>query len=272
MSYLLLRKNIFNIFLKFIFLFFSILVINSCGKVNYFRLEKSEVASEEKKKDGRGGICNPFGGQGEPKIRATLYEGDKSVLKFADFLRINKVIADNIYFSELNLPTTLWEEGFKKKDGSLLLDSKGNPLVEWFGLKMESSIVLADDQEEGYYQFNSYADDGFILELLVDGKYLTALEYDVITPPHYHCQIDSFSQKTRVFRMTKSTKLKMRSYYFQGPRMQLAFQLFMKKIAPLDEYRNNMVDLTMTPEDCLLNSDSEILREENYYLETDVSC
>ncbi|NJL25109.1 MAG: hypothetical protein HC902_07985 [Calothrix sp. SM1_5_4] len=88
-------------------------------------------------------------------------------------------------------------------------------MIEWFALDLKGFFSLPADVVPGDYQFAFASDDGAILDL--DGK--TVLNHD----GHHHTTWKCASQPVS---LKAGDKLPMRIRYFQGPRVEIALQLF----------------------------------------------
>ena len=75
-------------------------------------------------------------------------------------LMCGKKAPAEFYFNRVFVPTMNWDSGFTMPDGSVLKDKKGNVVIDAFAMKMKTRVVLADNQEEGYYQFALLSNDG----------------------------------------------------------------------------------------------------------------
>lgn len=262
-------KNLFSL------AFFSLFLLISCaGDQESFRISASDSSTNitttvASKSDS---ICNPFGGDGSANIQANLYSGDSSIKSFKDIREKNILISQQIFFSSLEIPETDWEKGMISKNGEVLKDQNGNTLLEWFGLELNSSIQLRDDQEEGYYTFASNTDDGFTLEISSQGSTFTTLGNDKITAPNFHCFTSKTGNQTLAFRMNADTLLKMKGTYFQGPRKHIALELYMKKIADLDEASDDVLEINLNDRDCQANKGYSIMKPDNYFLSDAPDC
>lgn len=130
--------------------------------------------------------------------------------------RVNKVIL----MSEVNIQPQSWETGFIQSDGRLVKDSKGNDLFEWFSLDMYGYLSLP----AGDYQFAMVSDDGMLVEL----NNQLILNDDGIHAPRWRCSstIENFKNDERK---------EIHIQYFQGPRTQVAMQLYYRPAASSSE-------------------------------------
>ena len=106
-----------------------------------------------------------------------------------------------IYTKELNIPRRSWTKGFPGVTDRF----------EWFGIEYKATFTV---KKAGRYNFSLLSDDG--AKLFIDDSL-------VIDNDGLHSQLE----KSNIFELDKSThKIKIR--YFQGPRTEIALQLFVK--------------------------------------------
>jgi hypothetical protein len=106
-----------------------------------------------------------------------------------------------IYTKELNIPGRSWTTGFPGVTDR----------VEWFGIEYKATFTV---KKEGQYTFTLLSDDGS--KLFIDDSL-------VIDNDGLHGKIE----KSNIFGLDKSTH-KIKIQYFQGPRFEIALQLFAK--------------------------------------------
>ena len=171
-------------------------------------------------------VCNPLGGlttgttdptQG---IHAQLWYLTSTQPRYSDVESVitNGASSDqNLFFSELYVPTRLFTEGFPLQSGGSINDDTGTPLIEYFALRFDTILHLAPNDMEGDYQLGILSDDGTIWSLSTDAtedNLQVALGNDGVHPTKLGCG--------PTISMTKSTSLAMRLDYFQGPRYHIA--------------------------------------------------
>lgn len=177
-------------------------------------------------------VCDPFATTEKttPGLKGSLYVYEKSdaedkIKKLNDiFTRGQKIQDTAIYFSKLNVPTRRWETGFENQSGQKLENSKGEVLIEWFGLKFETLIKLNDDDKEGYYQFATISDDGSVVEVDPGDGFKRVVDNDGLTETRMKCG--------NYVYIKKGDRLPARIAYFQGPRVEIALNLMWRKIDP----------------------------------------
>ena len=177
-----------------------------------------------------GFVCAPFGGNltvpsNNSGLKAELryimpsYPGDKNAVTaiqyFNDANLFIEKVPQAVYLQDINVPTRKFTSGFAASNGSLIMDNASAPLVEYFGLKMQGSLVLGSNDPEGYYELATVSDDGAVLQALVNGVWTDIVSADGTHSTKMGCS----NQK---FYMTKTTRLPLRLYYFQGPRDEIA--------------------------------------------------
>ena len=111
-------------------------------------------------------LCQSPGG-----LKGQLWDASNlsKVAKFDDAVQNGIAIPDPIYMSALDI-FRQENQGFKKEDGSYVLNSKGEKLVTHYGLELKSNLTLSDSDPEGLYQIALYGEDQY--EVLLDGRVL----------------------------------------------------------------------------------------------------
>ncbi|MDR3606343.1 MAG: hypothetical protein P4M08_03060 [Oligoflexia bacterium] len=172
-----------------------------------------------------------------------------------DFIRKSTPIDADLYFSQLNVPTEIFSQGFRDGSGKPLSDPHGNPLIEFFSLQFQTVIQLSPNDEPGTYQFAVISDDGSIMRLKPnsddrhddndrdhdrdrdrdfdrdhdrdhfssDDGYVEFIDNDGDHPSRMACASEGIP-----FDVT--TRLPMKLDYFQGPRYNIALTLLWRKI------------------------------------------
>lgn len=130
-----------------------------------------------------------------------------------------------IYLNDVNTPTKQFEAGFKTAAGDTLKDDKGNALIEYFALKMETLIKLDTLDEEGEYLLATISDDGTIVQVKDKDVWETVVAND---GPHA-ARMGCASKK---ITLNRNSKVPIRIFYNQGPRTQIANVLVWRKILP----------------------------------------
>jgi len=209
-------------------------VIAGCVSPLFLTAGNSSVAVESS----LAAVCDPLGGDGGSGsaslgLYAQLYYLTDSMPRYtsvSDYIQNGVQASVNIFFSDLDVPTRLFNEGFQTQGGSLLTDQDGNTLYEYFALHFNSVIGLSASDPEGKYQFAVLSDDGAIFSIDENGLGLNPLiNNDGTHPSLFGCAPHSIS-------MTHATQLPMQLDYYQGPRFEIALMLLWREIpADVDE-------------------------------------
>lgn len=178
-------------------------------------------------------ICEPFGGgsqtQAKNGLKAQLSYIDASFGLSADTKNAYSVlnyfkakdpfvqVDTPIYLSQINVPSRSFDQGFKLSDGTYLSDMKGNKLIEYFGIKMQSVLKLSDTDADGVYELATISDDGSIL-------YIGSQDVSTATPFINNDGAHSTRMKcaTKTITMDHSTRLPITYFYNQGPRTEIS--------------------------------------------------
>lgn len=132
-------------------------------------------------------------------LEGNIFALPNDTRKLPDFDAIGSL--GTIYTKELNIPRRSWTNGFPGVTDRF----------EWFGIEYKASFTV---KKAGRYTFTLLSDDG--AKLFIDDSL-------VIDNDGLHAQIE----KSNAFEIDKSSH-KIKIQYFQGPRTEIALQLFVK--------------------------------------------
>lgn len=136
--------------------------------------------------------------------------------------------SQNLYFNQINVIPMKFDSGFTAANGSVLKKLDSQTLVEWFGIKYETLLTLKADQAEGYYKLASISDDGVIVEANIENKWVEIINNDGTHSPRFMCQ---FQQgQNQALYLSRNSKIPLRIYYHQGPKVHIANMLLMKHL------------------------------------------
>lgn len=174
-------------------------------------------------------VCEPFGGGGvtnpEKGIMASLFyvgAGGEQLHNSQDFLTKAIRSRQQLFFSDMNVPTRMFTEGFSTQTSDVIKDDAGEKLIEWFGLQFETSVRLAPEMPEGDYELASLSDDGVMVKAKIDGTWKTLVNNDGDHPTRMGCS-------PTLVHFTKDTLLRLEVTYYQGPRMHIANSLLWRR-------------------------------------------
>lgn len=167
-------------------------------------------------------VCDPMGSPTNPGVYdglvAELFYLDPAQPRYnlvADYLEHGQRSDQTLFFSELNIPTRLFDKGFPRETGGVVQDDNGQDLVEYFALRFKSVLKLAEHDEEGLYEMALLSDDGSILSVIhEDGERVTVVNNDVNHPTRMGCG--------QTLYFDRNTNYDVVLDYFQGPRHHIA--------------------------------------------------
>ncbi len=176
-------------------------------------------------------ICDPMGVPGNPGLGdgliAELFYLDTRLHHHSgvqDFFDKGTRSTQKLFFTEVNVPTRVFDTGFPTEAGSVVQDDLGNDLVEYFALRFKSVLKLAPDDEEGEYELALLSDDGAILKVIdIDGEERVIVDNDGVHPSKFGCS-------NQTIHMDKDTALDIRMEYYQGPRHHIALIPMWRKV------------------------------------------
>lgn len=132
-------------------------------------------------------------------LEGKIYPLATDTRKLPDFDTMSSL--GTIYTKELNIPSRSWTSGFPGVTDRF----------EWFGIEYNATFTV---KKTGRYTFTLLSDDG--AKLFIDDRLV--IDNDGVHGP---------VGKDNVFDLDGSTH-KIKIQYFQGPRTQIALQLFAK--------------------------------------------
>ncbi len=176
-------------------------------------------------------VCDPMGGNGNPGpgdgLIAELFYLDTKAHQFKgvqDFFDNGTRSTQKLFFTDINVPTRVFDTGFPSETGSVVQNDEGEDLIEYFALKFKSVLKLGPDDEEGMYELALLADDGAILKVIdIDGNENILVDNDGVHPSRFGCASKSIY-------MDSSTTLDVRLEYFQGPRHHISLIPMWRKV------------------------------------------
>jgi hypothetical protein len=169
-------------------------------------------------------VCNPMGGTApaDPTsgIHATLSYLSADQPRYttvSDMMANAHPSNQHLFFTDINVPTRLFNTGFPLQSGGVVNDDSGQALFEYFAIRFEGVVHLGPNDAEGDYQLGMLSDDGAMMYLSNDvegSNYQVMVNDDGTHPTQMDCG--------PIVEMSKDTNLSMRIDYFQGPRYHIA--------------------------------------------------
>lgn len=181
-------------------------------------------------------ICDPLNGgetsqtNYEKGIKATLHyltTNQPRLYRSTDYVQFAQKSEQNIFLSDMNVPTRLFNEGFSNKAGQTLANDQGQKLIEYFGLKMNTNIILSEKDETGLYEFALLSDDGTQMLLKsgsADVPDEVLIDNDGDHPTRMGCS-------SHTVKMRRNVMLPVEVTFYQGPRYHIANVLIWRKAA-----------------------------------------
>jgi len=179
-------------------------------------------------------VCDPFddgGGVGTEDLsqglHAKLWYLDSSQPRYnkvSDLISKGHGSGQDLFFSEVNVPTRLFTAGFPKETGGVIQTDEGQDLIEYFAMEFDGGLRLGPDDEEGTYELALLSDDGAIMSVAEgdDGSYRVVVDNDGDHPTRMGCG------ETLTF--TNDTQYKVNFKYYQGPRYHIAMIPMWRKV------------------------------------------
>ncbi len=175
-------------------------------------------------------VCDPFGGGGNPAanggLKANLYyleDGSNPLSHVADYFTTGIKSDKIMFFSQINVPTRLFNLGFPTATGGTITKDNGEALVENFALDIETVIKLGPNDEPGLYELALLSDDGSVLQVRDAGTYVTVVDNDGTHPTKFGCA-------SRSIQMGADDSYLAKIHYYQGPRDHISVIPMWRKI------------------------------------------
>lgn len=125
----------------------------------------------------------------------------------------------SIRLSDVNVPEQDWEAGFKVGNGDYVKTENDELLNEYFSIDVSGKISLP----QGDYQFGIISDDG--MRVTINDQVI--LNDDGVHGPRWACA-------TQKVTFAEGESKSIRIQYFQGPRRQIAMQLYSRSYSKKD--------------------------------------
>ena len=137
--------------------------------------------------------------------------------KLQDYFDLGYLVKNPVLMTQINISPRSWQAGFTSGAGEIVENDNQEKLFDFFSLKIQGFIELT----EGEYQFAILSDDG--MRILIDDQVVVV--DDGIHAPRWKCgAATGLSFKA-------GEKRKIQVEYFQGPRVEIAMQLFKRPIS-----------------------------------------
>lgn len=227
-------------------------------------------------------VCDPFNGEPagglDKGIKASLFylnSGSPRLYSSEDYVNKAQKSAQSLFFADLNVPTRMFTEGFATQSNDVLKDDSGNKLIEYFGVKFETTIKLAADDEEGYYELALLSDDGSKLKIkngVGDNATLkTIIDNDGDHPSRFGCA-------SELVYMSRDTIMPVEISYYQGPRFHISNILMWRKSATVGKdqacghtgnehfFNPNDASKELKPYTDLLDRGWRVVSKENFFI------
>lgn len=176
-------------------------------------------------------VCDPFNDNSTQVmtqgVQGSLYYRTSSMpimKKAEDYINFTKKSDKTLFFADMNVPTRLFSAGFQTQTTGVLVDDANNKLIEYFGIKFESTLQLSENDEEGDYELALLSDDGTRLKIKDPrtDTWREIIDNDGDHPTRMGCA-------SEVIRMTRRTQIPIEAIYYQGPRYHIANILMWRK-------------------------------------------
>lgn len=227
-------------------------------------------------------VCDPFTQQPGTNIKKGLkanlsyaIAGSPRYYSSKDYVEKTWQSDKTLFFTQLNVPTRLFNTGFITQTGDVLKTDDGAKLVEYFGVKFQSSLALSEVDEDGLYDIALLSDDGSTMSLVTKpGTEEVLINNEGDHPTRMGCS-------NKYLDMKKGQKFPFVLTYYQGPRYHIANVLIWRRVANTSAPKDSSCGLTgnstfydpdhgSTPQSALLALESrgwKVVQPDNFILE-----
>lgn len=180
-------------------------------------------------------VCDPFDDSNvgidnqtityENGIKASLHyltDVMPRMYKSQDYVSFGYKSSQDLFMRDINVPTRLFDQGFKTSEGKILANDNGQRLIEYFGLKMTTNIMLVPQDEPGDYELALLSDDGTTLSIVNTDSREVLIDNDGDHPTRLGCA-------KRVVNFKRDTMLPIELTYYQGPRYHISNVMLYRK-------------------------------------------
>ncbi len=167
-------------------------------------------------------VCDPMGGGGNPSpqdgLIAELFYLRADQPRFqqvSQYIEEGVKSTQKLFFTDLNIPTRLFNTGFPIQTGGMIQDDSQNDLVEYFALRFKSELRLSEDEMAGEYELALLSDDGSVMKIIdADGVKQVVVNNDANHPTRMGCGDTVF--------FNHETSYDVEIDYYQGPRYHIS--------------------------------------------------
>lgn len=168
-------------------------------------------------------VCDPLGGPGNPGPQDglvgqlfSLEAGQPQYDDVTSYIENGVKSTQKLFFTDLNVPTRMFDTGFPTQTGSIIQNDQGEDLFEYFAIRFRSVLKLSPEDQEGYYELALLSDDGSIMTMT---DVNSGIEQVVVENDHDH--------QTRMgcgdtVYMTYDSEFDVKIDYYQGPRYHIS--------------------------------------------------
>lgn len=176
-------------------------------------------------------VCDPLGDSqpvnSDGGLIAELFYVDARLhhhSRVQDYFDEGTQSTQKLFFTNIDVPTRVFDTGFPSQTGSKIHDDNGNELIEYFALRFKSVLTLGPDDQEGDYEFALLSDDGAILKMIdINGEETIIVDNDGDHPSKFGCG-------NQTVHMSRDTAIDVRLEYYQGPRRHIALVPMWRKV------------------------------------------
>lgn len=176
-------------------------------------------------------VCNPLSTNiNIPKAKQgligelyTLNSNQPNYSDVDDFITHGTKSDRKLFFSKLDVPTRMFNQGFPAETGELLKNDQGQVLMENFGMEIKTDLQLGPNDSPGDYQLAVLGDDGITVHVVENEVQTPIIDIRYVHPTQLGCANQTLS-------MQPGTKRSLKIRYAQGPRYHIALMLIWRRV------------------------------------------
>lgn len=161
---------------------------------------------------GTGPVGNENGIRARLGVRGT---GQPAWTQSSDYVTHGQMSAQNLFFSDLFVPTRMFDQGFATQTSSVVANDQGEKLIEYFGLRFQTQLRLTAGDVPGDYEFAILSDDG--TTMTIDNQ-TTLISNEGTHPSKLGCGTHKIS-------LAAGDRKDLDITYYQGPRLHISMIL-----------------------------------------------
>jgi hypothetical protein len=137
--------------------------------------------------------------------------------RVSDYIELGQAVDDIVlYLNQIFVPTRPFDRGFITMGGQAVLNSRGEPLYEYFALRLNGRLS-SGSWAPGNYQFALLSDDGAVFDIDTGSGFARLIDNDGNHPTRMKCATEPLA--------LGANPVSYQLDYYQGPKYHIALML-----------------------------------------------